>query len=137
MDGPSAVPSEDRQNVEHGARQALAANRTAELGLTRLPDGATSTALSFGNVGLVQEWGIELGAVSRITNEIMLGGSYSYYRFDIVQQPLGGLQPNTPRHKAALSDYEGPGGIDLQLSSRLVDGYQWVGGVFVQTFPRG
>jgi iron complex outermembrane receptor protein len=133
---PSAVPPSERQPVEAAVRQALAGT-TDQLGLTRLPDGSTAIVVSPGNAGLVIEWGVEVGMVARLTSEIHLSGSYAFYDFEIKRQQAGDvLQPNTPRHKATVSfDYDGHSGIDLQLSSRFVEGYRWVGGIFRGYIP--
>ena len=128
---PSAVPPSERPALEGVVRQALAGG-PAEFGLTRLPDGSTAIVVSFGNAGLVLERGVELGVIGWLTKEIHLGGSYAYYDFDIKRQQQGDvLQPNTPRHKGTASlGYEGHSGVDFQVSTRLVEGYRWVGGVF-------
>ena len=128
---PSAVAPEDRTDVETAVQHALTAP-LPRYGLTRLPDGTSAVVLSNGNAGLVVEWGVELGIVGRLTDEISLSANYAYYGYDIKEQQTGDvLQPNTPRHKGGASvGYESRGGVQGQLSVRLNEGYQFSNGVW-------
>ena len=128
---PSAVAPEDRAAVDSAVQDALK-DPVTRYGLTRLPDGTTAVVLSNGNAGLVVEWGIELGIVGRLTDEITVSGNYAYYGYDIREQHAGDvLQPNTPQHKGGASiGYESQGGVQGQLSVRLNEGYQFSNGVW-------
>jgi outer membrane receptor protein involved in Fe transport len=132
---PPGVSSSERQAVESAVRDSLAKRNGSAL--TRVPDGSTAFVLSFGNAGLVHEWGVEIGLVGQLTTEIQLSGSYALYDFDVNRQQQGDvLQPNTPRHKGTVSlGYEGHSGIELQFSTRFVEGYRWVAGVFDGYIP--
>jgi iron complex outermembrane receptor protein len=128
---PTAVAPEDREAVEEAVQSALKDSVT-RYGLTRLPDGTTAVVLSNGNAGLVVEWGIEIGIVGRLTEEIVLSGNYAYYGYDIREQHAGDvLQPNTPRHKGGASlACESRNGVQVQLSVRANEGYQFSQGVW-------
>jgi outer membrane receptor for ferrienterochelin and colicins len=132
---PSGVPLTERQAVESAVRDSLVKSNGAAL--TRVQDASTAFVLSFGNAGLVHEWGVEIGLVGQLTTEIRLSGGYAFYDFDIKRQQQGDvLQPNTPRHKGTVSlGYEGNSGIDLEVSSRFVEGYRWAAGVFQGYIP--
>ncbi len=127
---PAAVPDPYRATVESAVRAALAGT-PAQLALTRLPDGTTAIVLSYGNAGVVHEWGVELGAWGSLTSELSLGASYTFFDFDVRQQLQGDvLLPNTPRHKGSGSvRYDGRQGFELGLDVRLVEAYQWASGV--------
>jgi outer membrane receptor for monomeric catechols len=116
------------------AREDLAA-----AALTRLQDGSTAVAVSYGNSGKVDERGVELGATIAVTDEIQLSGNYSFFDFDVdTTQTVAGDQiiPNTPKHKGgAQASYHGAQGLDAGVSARFVDGYPWYTGVFNGSVP--
>jgi len=133
---PGAVPAQYHAPLENAVRLALAGT-TAEFGLTRLPNGRTAIVVSYGNAGVADERGLEVGASIQVTNAVRLGGSYSMLDVDIKQQQQGDvLLPNTPKHKGTVSlSYSGREGLDIGVDARIVAGYPWAIGVWQGYLP--
>ncbi len=136
---PPEVPTTSRAEVESAVRSALLAggkNRAAN-GLTRLADGTTAIVQSSGNVGAVDEWGVELGGQVSLTDAASLGVTYTWYNFAIRQNIAGnGLAANTPRNKGTVSfSYAGRQGIDVGVDARIVSRYRWTSGVWDGDVP--
>lgn len=134
---PSQVPAQFRATLEATVRSQLAAadpTGFAPNALTRLADGSTAFAVSYGNAGKVDERGIELGATVAVTDEIRFGGNYTFFDFDVdTTQTAAGdqLVPNTPKHKGTLeASYHGAQGLEVGVRARFVDKYDWNTGVF-------
>jgi outer membrane receptor for ferrienterochelin and colicins len=136
---PNAVPAASRAAVEAAVLSALTPlGSTVKNGLTRLPDGTTAIVLSYGNVGSVDEWGVELGGSAALTNALTLSATYTWYNFAIRQNRLVGnvLAPNTPQHKGSVAlAYAGRQGLDLGVDTRIVGGYPWSSGIWVGYVP--
>jgi len=131
---PLGVPAVSRAAVEAAVLSALAAanNTRARNGLTRLADGTTAIVQSYGNVGTVDEWGVELGSTVSLTRALTFSASYTWYTFAIRQSLVGDpLVPNTPQHKGTVAlAYAGRQGITLGVDARIVAGYPWKSGVW-------
>lgn len=135
---PDAVPAASRAAVESAVLSALAAlGSTVKNGLTRLADGTTAIILSSGNVGTVDEWGVELGTSVSLTSGLTFSASYTSYNFAIRQNLAGNvLAPNTPHSKGTVAfDYAGLEGVDLSVDARFVDPYAWKTGIWAGTIP--
>ena len=135
---PPAVPAASRAKVEAAVLSTLTALSTVKNGLTRLADGTTAIVLSYGNVGTVDEWGVELGGSAALTNGLTLSASYTWYNFAIRQNRLVSnvLVPNTPQHKGALAlQYASRQGVDLSVDARIVPRYHWTTGVWDGEVP--
>jgi len=135
---PSTVPAASRAAVEAAVLSALAARgSTVQNGLTRLPDGTTAIVLSFGNVGTVDEWGVEFGSTVSLSRALTVSGSYTWYNSAIRDNLVGNvLSPNTPHNKGAISlAYAGRQGIDAGVDARIVSGYHWTTGVWDGEIP--
>jgi iron complex outermembrane receptor protein len=136
---PPEVPAASRAEVEAAVLSALTAlGSTVKNGLTRLPDRTTAIVLSYGNVGTVDEWGVELGSSAALTNALTLSASYTWYNFAIRQNRLVSnvLAPNTPQHRGALAlQYASRQGVDLSVDARVVAGYSWSTGIWVGYVP--
>lgn len=135
---PPAVPVASRATVETAVLNALAARgSTVQNGLTRLPDGTTAIVLSFGNVGAVDEWGVELGSNVSLTSVLTFSASYTWYNSAIRQNLVGNvLSPNTPHNKSTVAlEYGGPQGITLGVDARIVSPYHWTWGVWDGDVP--
>jgi outer membrane receptor protein involved in Fe transport len=125
------VPAADRPAVDSAVWDAFnAANPNLANGLTRLANDTTAIVLSFGNVGTVDEWGIELGSSVSLARAVTLSASYTWYDFAIRQNIAGNpLSPNTPTHKGTVAlEYAGPQGITLGVDARIVSRYHWKSG---------
>ena len=136
---PPEVPAALRTDVELAVRSALlAANKTRVAnGLTRLADGTTAIVQSSGNVGAVDEWGVEMGGNVSLTDALSLSASYTWYNFAIRQNIPGNvLAANTPRNKGTVSlYYVGRQGIDAGVDARVVSRYRWTSGVWDGEVP--
>jgi len=135
---PPAVPVASRATVETAVLTALAARgSTVQNGLTRLPDGTTAIVLSFGNVGAVDEWGVELGSNVSLTSVLTFSASFTWYNSAIRQNLVGNvLSPNTPHNKGTVAlEYAGPRGISLGVDARIVSAYHWTSGVWNGDVP--
>jgi len=136
---PSQVPAPFQQALVDAVRsQLLAAGQTlAANALTRLPDGSTAIVVSYGNAGKVDETGVEVGASIAVTDEVRLGGNYTFFDFTVKDSLTGDqLTPNTPKHKGTLeASYRGAQGLELGVRARFVDRYSWNTGVFAGPVP--
>ena len=136
---PPEVPAASQAAVEQAVHSALLAARMTRVanGLTRLVDGSTAIVQSHGNVGAVDEWGVEVGASVSLTAVFSISGSYTWYNFAIRQNiPGNPLAANTPRNKGTVSlAYAGRQGIDVTVDARLVSGYRWTSGIWDGEIP--
>jgi len=135
---PNEVLPADRSAVESAARNAFnAANPALANGLTRLANDTTAIVLSFGNVGTVDEWGVEVGSSVSLTQTLILSASYTCYNFAIRETAVGDtLVPNTPEHKGTVAlEYTGREGITLGVDARIVGGYPWRTGIWRGDVP--
>ena len=138
---PVEVPPSDRATVEAAvlAQLVKAGQPLAAAGLTRLLDGSTAIALSFGNAGRATTSGIEAAAGVRLSDQLAFHFNYSLFAFDVDASsfiPGSNLRPNTPKHKANLSAaFTARHGLDARLSARLVGSYDWASGIFAGRIP--
>ena len=135
---PNEVLPADRAAVEAAVRSALAPLPNAfRNGLTRLPDGTTAIVLSYGNVGTVDEWGVEVGSSAALTGALTVNASYTWYNSAIRQNLVGNvLAPNTPHNKGSLGlEYAGRQGITLGVDARIVARYHWTSGIYDGDVP--
>ena len=132
---PNEVLPADRPAVESAVRSALKPNFAK--GLTRLPDGTSAIVNSYGNLGTVDEWGVELGSSVSLTSALTVSASYTWFKCAIRQNIAGdSLVPNTPTHKGSVAlEYAGRQGITLGVDARIVTGYPWASGVWRGEIP--
>lgn len=136
---PPEVPVASRADVVAAVRSALltAGKSRVANGLTRLADGSTAIVQSSGNVGAVDEWGVEVGGNVSLTDAVSLNASYTWYNFAVRENISGNvLAANTPRNKATVSlAYAGRRGIDAGVDARFVSRYRWTSGVWDGDVP--
>lgn len=138
---PAQVPEPARASLEGAVQQALAANPATALaaaGLTRTEDGNTAIVVSYGNEGEVDQKGVDVGIGFRLTDELRIDGTVSFFDFEVVSQRAGDqLLPNTPKKKGTVSlSYTGiVNGFDGSVTLRMVEAYDWAAGVFVGKVP--
>ena len=133
---PAEVPAASRAAVVDAVYDELGtrySSNTSRYGLSRRPDGTTAFVGSFGNVGTVDEWGVEVGMSVLLTRALTVSASYTWYGFEIVDSLhpalIDVLKANTPSHKGTVGlAYEGPQGITLGVDARFVAGYVWGSG---------
>lgn len=137
---PSAVGSAS-EVVESTVRDQLVASGAAlaAAGLTRLPDGSTAIVVSIGNAGDADVYGIEFGAGVQMTDELRVDANYTYFTWSVDSSsvvPGDLVLANTPRHKANVSVwYRGYQGLDVGVSARIQEGFDWAAGIFFGPIP--
>lgn len=101
--------------------------------LATLPDGQRALVLSYASAGRVTERGVEVSGGVRVTDEVQVAGSFTYFEFDEPEATALGdvVLPNTPERKGTISiQYRGRQGLDLGIDARLVSGYEWAAGFY-------
>lgn len=100
-------------------------------------DGTPLHALSNGNIGSVNQYGLELGANYYITDEVKLTVNYMYYDAEInLEEGDPQISPNTPPHRLNASiTYDVPESFDVSLQMNYVDEYEWLAGIQFGTVP--
>lgn len=135
---PKTIPEAERPAVESAVRTAVAAlNPVYATGLTRGADETTEIVSSFGNAGVADEAGVELGASAPITKALTLSAAYSSIRFAIRSNPHNAVpSPNTPPNKGDVGlDYAGLHGLDVAVDARIVETYEWASGTLFGRIP--
>ncbi|MSR06304.1 MAG: TonB-dependent receptor [Gemmatimonadetes bacterium] len=135
---PAAHPLRANIPTLRGGYQQLAAQLGSRIGTDPLT-GRRSVIVSYTNAGKVQERGVEFGAGVLLTNELRMDASYTFFDFTIeagTLAPGDSVLPNTPKHKGSLSlMYTGRQGLELGLSTKIVDSFRWAAGVFAGQVP--
>ncbi len=91
--------------------------------------------LSLANFGEADTQGIELSATTQI-NAWRFDASYGWFDFTIKSEaPDVPLAPNTPSHQGALGAAYVTPQFDVGARVRLVDGFDWVSGVYAGPVP--
>ena len=100
-------------------------------------DGTPLHALSNGNIGSVNQYGLELGANYYITDELKFTLNYMYYDAEInLEEGDPEIYPNTPPHRLNASiTYDVPESFDVSLQMNYVDDYEWLAGIQFGTVP--
>ena len=131
---PDAVPAAFRPTVEGAIVSNLGANFPL---FATLPDGTPAFVISYSNAGRVNEYGGELSINYHITDEILLGANYSYFKFEVKDQKVGDvLLPNAPKNKGNVSiSYFGRNGLNFTIRLKAVEEYPWAAGVFRGDIP--
>ncbi len=93
------------------------------------------------NIGLVNEYGMELGINYYLNNNILLNANYTRleYKVEDNKVPTSGILPNTSRNKFNFGfSYEEKHGDmpwDLGLQVRWVEQFQWITNLGERTVP--
>lgn len=138
---PPQVPQQFRAALEQAVQQQLvgAGQLLAAAGLTRIAGDSTAIVVSYGNAGEATEYGIELGAGYRLTDEFEIQANYTLFDFDVDSNTVATgdkLVPNTPEHKANIAlAYRGRNGFDARVAARFVSSYDWAAGTFFGSIP--
>lgn len=103
-------------------------------------DGKPMFVVSNTNIGLVEQYGMEIAAEYALTRELHFNANYSYYGFRLVEAetpnpflPKGDLllSPNTSPHRVNVgASYKQDGLFDVSVTFRYVDGFPWLAGDF-------
>ncbi len=106
-------------------------------GIGTLPAGTNAIFISYTNAGEVNEYGGEASVNYYLTDEILLGANYAYFKFEVKDQQVGDvLLPNAPQNKGGASiSYFGKQGVNASLKVKAVEEFRWAAGVFDGTIP--
>ncbi len=100
-------------------------------------NGQPAFVVSNTNIGKVDEYGVELTAFYKISNNLSAKIDYSYFGYEVVEnkssQPL---LPNTAPHRANLSlSYVQPNTYDVTLDVYYSHKFDWLAGTFQGKVP--
>ncbi|MBC8125308.1 MAG: TonB-dependent receptor [Candidatus Kapabacteria bacterium] len=97
------------------------------------------------NLGLVEQFGLEVSATFAITQYLRVTGNYAYYHANLLDAKTSNpflatgsaiLSPNTSPHRINIgASYEVPLSWDASVMVRYVDGFAWLAGDFQGTVP--
>lgn len=90
---------------------------------------------SYKNVGLVYEYGYDLGLNYYFTDEFIIDANYSYFQFEIDKsvsaKDATQIQPNSSQWKAnAGITYQSKDNFDVSLKVKYVPSFRWEAGVY-------
>jgi iron complex outermembrane receptor protein len=92
------------------------------------------------NIGLIEEYGFELGVNYYLNENLLLTGNYAYISTNVLENavPAQPIFPNTSPHRVNLgATYTVPNKYDFSANLRYVEGFPWLAGVqqgFVPAF---
>lgn len=87
--------------------------------------------LSLANFGEADTQGVELSATAHLKEGWRVDASYAWFDFTIANAAVDvPLLPNTPSHQGAIGVTYVSAKFDAGLRARLVDGFQWVSGIY-------
>jgi iron complex outermembrane receptor protein len=134
---PTQVAAADRAMVEAAVLDALTPlGKNVKNGLTRLIGGTTAVVMSYGNAGVVDERGLEIGGSVSLSRTLSVSAGYTWYTFAIRHNLADNvLVPNTPRHKGALSLAYTSDRFDFDCAARFVARYHWTTGTWDGDIP--
>lgn len=100
-------------------------------------DGVPTFVVSNANVGIVDEYGIELEAIYQFCPRFNLKADYSYFGYDVVEnkssQPL---LPNTAPHRFGLTaNFKEAKSFDVSASLYYSESFDWLAGVYKGKVP--
>ncbi len=95
---------------------------------------------SYKNVGMVDEYGYEMGLNYYITDDLIVDMNYSYFQFEIDKSvstaDASQIQPNSPRWKSnAGITYQSADNYDVAVKVKYIPSYFWSAGVFSGRIP--
>jgi outer membrane receptor protein involved in Fe transport len=84
------------------------------------------------NIGLIEEYGFELGVNYYLNENLLLTGNYAYISTNVLENavPAQPIFPNTSPHRVNLgATYTVPNKYDFSANLRYVEGFPWLAGV--------
>lgn len=90
------------------------------------------------NIGLVNEYGVELGANYYATDELLFTANYAWLGTEVEENKVSAnkILPNTSPHRVTLGiSYKEQDTYDVGLQFRYVEGFQWIAGLFEGSVP--
>lgn len=102
--------------------------------------GTAAFVVSNTNLGLVEQFGVEIDVRYSLLAELELSANYSYYRANLLEARTNNpflatgdmlLSPNTSPHRVNLAlSYNAPLEWDASIQLRYVEGFAWLAGDF-------
>jgi outer membrane receptor for ferrienterochelin and colicins len=125
------------QPKSYGNAQADSALR-ARIGPTDLGrlaldvNGTAAFIVSTRNIGIVSEYGLEVGANYYATDNLLITANASFLNFDVQDNSTSvRIVPNTSSRKVNIgAQYTEPKLFDVGFMFRYVEGFDWVAGTF-------
>jgi outer membrane receptor protein involved in Fe transport len=105
--------------------------------LSNSDTGAPVFALAtFANFAAADAQGLDMSGTIKLDDRWQIDASYSWFDASVQDQPPDvPLLPNTPRHQGSVgAQYVSPR-VDVSLRARVVEGFDWVSGVFSGPVP--
>ena len=100
--------------------------------------GKPTMIITTQNIGLVNEYGVELGANYYATDEVLLTANYAWLGTEVEENKVSAnkILPNTSPHRITLgASYTEQDKYDVGLQFRYVEGFQWIAGLFEGSVP--
>ena len=132
---PASLSPAQSAIVQAALAQALPPSLFAVM--SNLDDGRPIFALlSLGNFGSARTQGFELSSMTLLPSGWRVDFAYSWFDASVeVDSPETPLQPNTPAHQTSAGVHYATGRFDAGGRLRMVDGFDWVSGVFAGPVP--
>jgi outer membrane receptor protein involved in Fe transport len=132
---PAALTAAQAAAVQATLAQALPPSLLATM--SNLDDGRPIFALlSLGNFGSARTQGLEASSMTLLPSGWRLDFAYSWFDASVeVDSPETPLQPNAPAHQASAAVHYSSKRFDAGGRLRVVDGFDWVSGVFAGPVP--
>jgi outer membrane receptor for ferrienterochelin and colicins len=90
------------------------------------------------NIGLVNEYGVEIGANYYVNDYVLLSADYAWLGTEVVENTVSAnkILPNTSPHRITLNaSYTVPQRYDVGVQFRYVEGFQWIAGLIEGSVP--
>lgn len=84
------------------------------------------------NIGLVNEYGVEIGANYYVNDYVLLSADYAWLGTEVVENTVSAnkILPNTSPHRITLNaSYTVPQRYDVGVQFRYVEGFEWIAGL--------
>lgn len=106
--------------------------------LARIPQtGAAALIITPKNIGIINEYGLELGLNYYVMNGLLVQANYAYLDFSVEENTLQAqkIVPNTSPHRVNLGLQYEKDGFEAGVQVRGVKGFTWVAGLFEGYVP--
>lgn len=100
--------------------------------------GKAAFSISPTNIGLINEYGVELGVNYYVTNNLLVSANFASLSYDIVENKVAAqkIVPNTSPVRVNLgAQYEEKGMFDVGVSIHGAKGFEWVAGLVQGSVP--
>ena len=99
--------------------------------------GAAALIITPKNIGVINEYGVELGLNYYIMDGMLFQANYSYLGFSVEENSLQAqkIVPNTSPNRYNFGLQYDKDGIEIGVQVRGVQGFEWVAGLFQGYVP--